>query len=111
MTTSRPTSQSSDRSPPTDRATGRPRLRALPLAPGDARAFGASWWAAYTKTRTPVTAEEIGGAGAMAAIMRDALKPNLMQTLENTPVLMHSGPFGNIAHGNSSVVADPINLS
>jgi formate--tetrahydrofolate ligase len=64
----------------------------------------------YTKNRRPVTAEEIGGAGAMAAIMRDALKPNLMQTLENTPVLVHAGPFGNIAHGNSSVVADLIGI-
>ncbi len=64
----------------------------------------------YTKGRTPVTAEEIGGAGAMAVIMRDALKPNLMQTLENTPVLVHAGPFGNIAHGNSSVVADLIGI-
>ena len=64
----------------------------------------------YTKSRTPVTAEDIGGAGAMAVIMRDALKPNLMQTLENTPVLVHAGPFGNIAHGNSSVVADLIGI-
>ena len=46
----------------------------------------------------------------MAVIMRDALKPNLMQTLENTPVLVHAGPFGNIAHGNSSVVADLIGI-
>ena len=46
----------------------------------------------------------------MAVIMRDALKPNLMQTLENTPVLVHAGPFGNIAHGNSSVVADLIGM-
>ena len=46
----------------------------------------------------------------MAVIMRDALKPNLMQTLENTPVLVHAGPFGNIAHGNSSVVADRIGI-
>jgi formate--tetrahydrofolate ligase len=64
----------------------------------------------YTKDRRPVTAEEIGGAGAMTVIMRDALKPNLMQTLENTPVLVHAGPFGNIAHGNSSVVADLIGI-
>jgi formate--tetrahydrofolate ligase len=64
----------------------------------------------YTSKGTPVTAEEIGGAGAMAVIMRDALKPNLMQTLENTPVLVHAGPFGNIAHGNSSVVADRIGI-
>ena len=46
----------------------------------------------------------------MAVILRDALKPNLMQTLENTPVLVHAGPFGNIAHGNSSIVADLIGL-
>ena len=46
----------------------------------------------------------------MTVIMRDALKPNLMQTLENTPVLVHAGPFGNIAHGNSSVVADLIGI-
>jgi formate--tetrahydrofolate ligase len=64
----------------------------------------------YTKDRSPVTAEDIGGAGAMTVIMRDALKPNLMQTLENTPVLVHAGPFGNIAHGNSSVVADLIGI-
>jgi formate--tetrahydrofolate ligase len=64
----------------------------------------------YTEAGTPVTADDIGGAGAMAVIMRDALKPNLMQTLENTPVLVHAGPFGNIAHGNSSVVADLIGI-
>jgi formate--tetrahydrofolate ligase len=58
----------------------------------------------------PVTAEDVRGAGAMAVIMRDALQPNLLQTLENTPVLVHAGPFGNIAHGNSSVVADQIGI-
>ena len=57
-----------------------------------------------------MTAEDIHGAGAMAALMRDALKPNLMQTLENTPVLVHAGPFGNIATGNSSIVADRIGI-
>jgi formate--tetrahydrofolate ligase len=62
----------------------------------------------YTKSGEPVTAEELRAAGAMAVIMRDALKPNLLQTLENTPVFVHAGPFGNIAHGNSSVVADLI---
>ncbi len=64
----------------------------------------------YTRDSTPVTAEDIGGAGAMTVIMREALKPNLLQTLENTPVLVHAGPFGNIAHGNSSVVADLIGI-
>ena len=58
----------------------------------------------------PVTAEQLRGAGAMAVILRDALQPNLLQTLENTPVLVHAGPFGNIAHGNSSVVADLIGI-
>ncbi|MBC3193370.1 formate--tetrahydrofolate ligase [Pseudonocardia sp. C8] len=64
----------------------------------------------YRPDGTAVTAEEIRGAGAMAAILVHALKPNLMQTLENTPVLVHAGPFGNIAHGNSSVVADLIGI-
>ncbi len=64
----------------------------------------------YTPGREPVTAGDLQAAGAMAAILRDALKPNLMQTLENTPVLVHAGPFGNIAHGNSSVMADLIGI-
>jgi formate--tetrahydrofolate ligase len=58
----------------------------------------------------PITAEELKTAGAMAAILKDAIKPNLMQTIENTPALVHTGPFGNIAHGNSSVVADLIGI-
>jgi len=62
----------------------------------------------YTKAGDPVTAEQLKAAGAMTVIMRDAIKPNLLQTLENTPVFVHAGPFGNIAHGNSSVVADLI---
>jgi formate--tetrahydrofolate ligase len=65
---------------------------------------------AYDRSGKPITAEDIGGAGAMAVLMRDALRPNLLQTLENTPVLVHAGPFGNIAHGNSSVVADLIGI-
>jgi formate--tetrahydrofolate ligase len=60
----------------------------------------------FSQTGEPVTAEQLRAAGAMTVIMRDALLPNLLQTLENTPVLVHAGPFGNIAHGNSSVVAD-----
>ncbi len=62
----------------------------------------------YTRDRTPVTAEQLSAAGSMAVMLRDAIKPNLMQTLENTPVLVHTGPFGNIATGNSSVIADLI---
>jgi formate--tetrahydrofolate ligase len=64
----------------------------------------------YTAAGEPVTAEQLKAAGAMTVIMRDAIKPNLLQTLENTPVLVHAGPFGNIAHGNSSVVADLIGM-
>jgi formate--tetrahydrofolate ligase len=58
----------------------------------------------------PVTAEDLGAAGAMAVLLKDALKPNLIQTLEGQPCLMHCGPFANIAHGNSSLVADLIGL-
>lgn len=64
----------------------------------------------YTTDGEPVTAEQIGVAGAMTVILREAIKPNLMQTLEHTPVLVHAGPFGNIATGNSSVVADLIGI-
>ena len=55
---------------------------------------------------SPVTAEDLKAAGAMTVILREAVKPNLMQTLEGTPALVHTGPFGNIATGNSSVIAD-----
>src|SRR5215468_7530795 len=64
----------------------------------------------YTASGEPVTAEQLKAAGAMTVIMREAIRPNLLQTLENTPVLVHAGPFGNIAHGNSSVVADMIGI-
>jgi len=58
----------------------------------------------------PVTAQDLGAAGGMAAVLKDAIKPTLMQTLEGTPALVHSGPFANIAHGNSSIVADYVGL-
>jgi len=58
----------------------------------------------------PVTVEDVGVAGAATVLMRDTIKPNLMQTLEGTPVFVHAGPFANIAHGNSSVMADMIGL-
>jgi formate--tetrahydrofolate ligase len=64
----------------------------------------------FNSDQEPVTAEQLKAAGAMAVIMRDAVKPNLLQTLENTPVLVHAGPFGNIAHGNSSIIADLIGI-
>ncbi|MGQ9629286.1 MAG: formate--tetrahydrofolate ligase [bacterium] len=58
----------------------------------------------------PVTAEDLGVAGAMTVLMKDAIMPNLMQTLEGTPAFVHAGPFANIAHGNSSIIADQIAL-
>jgi formate--tetrahydrofolate ligase len=64
----------------------------------------------YTRDGSPVTAEELNVAGSMAVMLREAVKPNLLQTLENTPVLVHAGPFGNIATGNSSVIADLIGV-
>ena len=64
----------------------------------------------YTKDGSPVTAEDLGVAGSMTVILREAIKPNLMQTLEGTPALVHTGPFGNIATGNSSIVADQIGI-
>ena len=65
---------------------------------------------AFTKDGKPVTAEDLKVAGAMAVLMKDAIKPNLMQTTEHTPVLVHAGPFANIAHGNSSILADMIGI-
>ena len=83
---------------------------ALATSLGDLKARLARIVVGYTKDGTPVTAEDLQGSGAMAAILRDATKPNLLQTLEHTPVLVHAGPFGNIAHGNSSVLADLIGI-
>lgn len=65
---------------------------------------------AYTKKGKPVTAEDLKVAGAMTVLLKDAVKPNLLQTLENTPAFVHAGPFANIAHGNSSIIADKIAL-
>lgn len=77
---------------------------------GDLRARLGRIVVGYTPDGTPVTAEDIGAAGAMAVILKEAVKPNLMQTLENTPALVHTGPFGNIATGNSSIVADQVGV-
>jgi len=66
--------------------------------------------AAYTRDGDPVTAEDLGAAGAMTVLLKDAIKPNLIQTLEGQPCLMHAGPFANIAHGNSSLIADLLGL-
>jgi len=61
---------------------------------------------AYTRDGKPVTCEDLKVAGAMTVLMKDAIKPNLMQTLEHTPCFVHAGPFANIAHGNNSIIAD-----
>uniref|UniRef100_A0A146WJ23 formate--tetrahydrofolate ligase n=1 Tax=Fundulus heteroclitus TaxID=8078 RepID=A0A146WJ23_FUNHE len=63
-----------------------------------------------SRSGEPVTAEDLGVSGALAVLMKDAIKPTLMQTLEGTPVFVHAGPFANIAHGNSSVLADKLAL-
>ena len=65
---------------------------------------------ATSKAGDPVTAEDIGAAGAMTVLMKDAIMPTMMQTLEGTPAFVHAGPFANIAHGNSSIIADRIAL-
>ena len=57
-----------------------------------------------------MTADDLGVGGALAVLMKDAIEPTLMQTLEETPVLVHAGPFANIAPGNSSIIADKIGL-
>ena len=83
---------------------------ALATSPEDMRARLGRIVVGYTRADEPVTAEQLHGAGSMAVMMRDALKPNLLQTLEHTPVIVHAGPFGNIAHGNSSIIGDLIGI-
>lgn len=65
---------------------------------------------AYDMDGKPITADQLEVAGAMTVLLKDAINPNLMQTAEQTPVLIHAGPFANIAHGNSSVLADKVGL-
>ncbi|KAF9500864.1 FTHFS-domain-containing protein [Pleurotus eryngii] len=65
---------------------------------------------ATSKSGEPITADDVGVTGALAVLMKDAIKPNLMQTLQGTPVFVHAGPFANIAHGNSSILADRVAL-
>jgi formate--tetrahydrofolate ligase len=65
---------------------------------------------AFDTSGRPITADDVHAAGSATVLMRETLKPNLMQTIENTPVFIHAGPFANIAHGNSSVLADHIGL-
>jgi formyltetrahydrofolate synthetase len=66
---------------------------------------------AYTYDGKPVTCQDLKVAGSMGVLLRDAIKPNLIQTIEGTPCFVHAGPFANIAHGNSSILADRIALS
>src|SRR4029077_5075965 len=63
-----------------------------------------------TRDGRPVTADDLKAAGAMTVIMRDAIEPNLVQTLEHQPVFLHAGPFGNIAHANNSIIEDRVAL-
>ena len=65
---------------------------------------------ASTYDGEPVTADELRVAGAMTVVMKDAIEPNLVQTLEDQPVFIHAGPFGNIAHANNSIIEDRIAL-
>lgn len=64
----------------------------------------------FDRHNNPITAEDVSGAGSMAVLLKDALNPNLLQTLEGTPALVHTGPFANIAHGNASIVSDFIGI-
>ncbi|KAF6728358.1 Monofunctional C1-tetrahydrofolate synthase, mitochondrial [Oryzias melastigma] len=77
---------------------------------GDMRSRLARMVVGTSRSGEPVTAEDLGVSGALAVLMKDAIKPTLMQTLEGTPVFVHAGPFANIAHGNSSVLADKLAL-
>jgi formyltetrahydrofolate synthetase len=63
-----------------------------------------------SKAGAPVTADDLGVGGALCVLMKDAIAPTMMQTVEQTPVMVHAGPFANIAHGNNSIVADQVAL-
>ncbi|MCK6508293.1 formate--tetrahydrofolate ligase, partial [Myxococcota bacterium] len=83
---------------------------ALATSQQDLRARLARMVWGFDRDGKPLTAEDLGAAGAMTVLLKDALQPNLIQTLEGGPVLVHAGPFANIAHGNNSVLADMIAL-
>ncbi|MGH7206941.1 MAG: formate--tetrahydrofolate ligase [Nitrospiraceae bacterium] len=85
-------------------------IMALASDPTDLRQRLGRILVGLTQDGKPVTAEDLKCAGAMAALLKDALCPNLLQTLEGTPAFVHTGPFGNIAHGNCSILADAIAL-
>ncbi|TTC73829.1 C-1-tetrahydrofolate synthase, cytoplasmic [Bagarius yarrelli] len=83
---------------------------ALTSSLADMRQRLAKMVVATSRSGEPITTEDLGVCGALTVLMRDAIKPNLMQTLEGNPVFVHAGPFANIAHGNSSILADKIAL-
>lgn len=83
---------------------------ALATSLSDMRERLGAMMVATSRSGEPVTADDIGVGGALTVLMKEALNPTLMQTVEGTPVLVHAGPFANIAHGNSSIVADQIAL-
>jgi methylenetetrahydrofolate dehydrogenase (NADP+)/methenyltetrahydrofolate cyclohydrolase/formyltetrahydrofolate synthetase/formate--tetrahydrofolate ligase len=85
-------------------------ILALTTSPADMRARLGRIIIGMNKAGQPVTAEDLGVAGALTVLMKDAIKPNLMQTLEGQPAFVHAGPFANIAHGNNSILADKIAL-
>ena len=85
-------------------------ILALATSLRDMRQRIASMVIGQSRQGEPITADDLGVAGALTVLMKDTIKPNLMQTLEGTPVLVHAGPFANIAHGNSSIMADKIAL-
>uniref|UniRef100_A0A2P2HZW4 C-1-tetrahydrofolate synthase, cytoplasmic n=1 Tax=Hirondellea gigas TaxID=1518452 RepID=A0A2P2HZW4_9CRUS len=83
---------------------------ALTTSLADMRARLGRMVVASDTSGNPVTADDLGASGALMVLLKDAIRPNLMQTLEGTPVFVHAGPFANIAHGNSSILADKIAL-
>ncbi|MCJ7715646.1 MAG: formate--tetrahydrofolate ligase [Anaerolineales bacterium] len=85
-------------------------ILALTTGLADMRARFGRAVVATSKAGDPVTMDDLGVSGAVTVLMKDAIKPTLMQTLEGTPALVHAGPFANIAHGNSSIIADKIAL-
>lgn len=95
-----------------DMAASSEVLAALALCSGlaDLRARLGRMLVGYTRQGQPVTADDLGAAGAMTVLLKEAIKPNLVQTLEGGPCFVHCGPFGNIAHGSSSVLADQMAL-
>ncbi len=85
-------------------------ILALTTSLGDMRERLGRMVVGASRAGKPVTADDLGVGGALTVLMKDAIMPNLMQTLEGTPAFVHAGPFANIAHGNSSIVADQIAL-